>query len=74
MFEHFFAAAALKRYDLPVNTLLAASVEVTQIGAHQGAGSGHFSRFREQVDMEMRRAPRARGAYSPAIRSSRSTE
>src|SRR5437016_8672696 len=66
--EHFFAAPAFKRHDLPVNTLLAATIEITQIRAHQRARGRHFARVRQKIYMKMGNAPRRRGHFPPTVR------
>src|SRR5207237_7167618 len=65
--EHHFAAPAFECDDLSVNAFVAASVQVTQIRAHQRAGRGHFPRVRKQIDVKMRNATGRRRHYPPAI-------
>src|SRR5262245_4556694 len=66
-FEHFFAAPALEGDDLAANPFFAGAIEVTQIRAHQRARSRNLSRFRQEIDVKMRDAPRLGGHFSPAV-------
>src|SRR5438445_7272504 len=66
--EHLFAAPAFKRHDLPVNTFFAATIEITQIRAHQRARRRHFSSVGKKIDVKMGNAPRRRRHFPPAVR------
>ena len=65
--EHLFAAPAFKRHDLPVNTFFAATIEITQIRAHQRAGRRHFSSVRKKIDVKMWNPPRRDRHFSPTV-------
>src|SRR5437867_11727454 len=65
--EHLFAAPAFKRHDLPVNTFFAATIEITQIRAHQRAGRRHFSSVGKEIDVKMGNPPRCGRHFPPTV-------
>src|SRR5207302_743110 len=72
--EHLFAAPAFKRHDLPVNTFFAATIEITQIRAHQRAGRRHFSSVRKKIDVKMWNPPRRGRHFPPTVHQSPSNK